>query len=99
MAAFPLLLLLCCSRCCCCYCGRRIDLLKIDVERAELQVLQGVAAHHWPAIRQVAMEVRADARDGGAATHLLGIWGCKKGGVGMQHANALARATFVGVED
>jgi hypothetical protein len=35
----------------------RIDLLKIDVERAELDVLSGVLPHHWPLIRQVAMEV------------------------------------------
>ncbi|KAF6259530.1 S-adenosyl-L-methionine-dependent methyltransferase [Scenedesmus sp. NREL 46B-D3] len=35
----------------------RVDMLKIDVERAELQVLQGVQQHHWPRIQQVAMEV------------------------------------------
>ncbi|ONI87674.1 hypothetical protein ALI22I_20910 [Saccharothrix sp. ALI-22-I] len=35
----------------------RIDLLKIDVQRAELDVLRGVDAEHWPLVRQVAMEV------------------------------------------
>lgn len=30
-----------------------MDLLKIDVERAELEVLAGVEAAHWPLIRQV----------------------------------------------
>eukprot|EP00897_Mesotaenium_endlicherianum_P004658 jgi/Mesen1/421/ME000100S10649 len=35
----------------------RIDLLKIDVERAELEVLRGVLPSDWPRIRQVAMEV------------------------------------------
>jgi hypothetical protein len=35
-----------------------VDLLKVDVERAELQVLEGVAARDWPAIRQVVLEVR-----------------------------------------
>jgi FkbM family methyltransferase len=35
----------------------RVDVLKIDVERAELEVLQGIAAHHWPAIRHAAVEV------------------------------------------
>lgn len=35
---------------------QRIDLLKVDVERAELDVLQGVESQHWPLIRQVAME-------------------------------------------
>eukprot|EP00775_Hariotina_reticulata_P006323 gene6323-6558_t len=34
-----------------------IDLLKVDVERAEWQVLQGIQQQHWPLIQQVAMEV------------------------------------------
>mmetsp|Transcript_16594 Transcript_16594/g.27975 ORF Transcript_16594/g.27975 Transcript_16594/m.27975 type:complete len:365 (+) Transcript_16594:243-1337(+) len=36
---------------------QRIDLLKVDVERAELQVLKGISAADWPLIRQVVMEV------------------------------------------
>ncbi len=35
----------------------RIDLLKIDVERAELDVLRGIRSEHWPRIRQVVAEV------------------------------------------
>ncbi|MGW5672634.1 FkbM family methyltransferase, partial [Micromonospora sp. NPDC003776] len=35
----------------------RIDLLKIDVQRAEADVLAGLADRHWPLIAQVAMEV------------------------------------------
>jgi FkbM family methyltransferase len=35
----------------------RVDLVKIDVERAELDVLRGVEAAHWPLIGQVVMEV------------------------------------------
>jgi amino acid adenylation domain-containing protein/FkbM family methyltransferase len=35
----------------------RIDLLKIDVQRAELNVLQGIEPEHWEIIRQVVMEV------------------------------------------
>ena len=35
----------------------RIDLLKVDVERAELDVLAGIEERHWPAIRQVVAEV------------------------------------------
>jgi hypothetical protein len=44
----------------------RVDLLKIDVERAELDVLRGIAADDWPRIRQVAIEVHDE--DGRAAT-------------------------------
>ncbi|MCW3814407.1 non-ribosomal peptide synthetase [Micromonospora sp. DR5-3] len=36
---------------------QRIDLLKIDVQRAEADVLAGLAERHWPLIQQVAMEV------------------------------------------
>jgi len=35
----------------------RIDVLKIDVEGAELDVLDGIEAGHWPRIRQVAAEI------------------------------------------
>jgi syringomycin synthetase protein SyrE len=34
-----------------------IDLLKIDAEKSELEVLQGVDAADWPKIRQVVLEV------------------------------------------
>jgi len=34
-----------------------IDLLKIDVEGAELDVLNGIEDRHWPTIRQLALEV------------------------------------------
>jgi FkbM family methyltransferase len=36
---------------------KRIDFLKIDVQRAELDVLEGIRGEHWPLIRQIAMEV------------------------------------------
>jgi FkbM family methyltransferase len=35
----------------------QVDLLKIDVERAELDVLAGVAEADWPRIRQLVVEV------------------------------------------
>jgi amino acid adenylation domain-containing protein/FkbM family methyltransferase len=35
----------------------RIDLLKIDVEKSELDVLNGIASSDWPKIRQVVVEV------------------------------------------
>lgn len=34
-----------------------IELVKIDVERAELDVLDGITAHDWPRIRQIVVEV------------------------------------------
>jgi amino acid adenylation domain-containing protein/FkbM family methyltransferase len=35
----------------------RIDLLKVDVEKAELDVLLGIANEDWPKVQQVVMEV------------------------------------------
>jgi len=35
----------------------RVDLLKVDVQRAELDVLRGIDDGDWPKIRQVVMEV------------------------------------------
>ena len=35
----------------------RIDLLKVDVEKAELDVLEGIEAADWTIIRQVVVEV------------------------------------------
>jgi hypothetical protein len=34
-----------------------IDVLKVDVEGAEVMVLRGIGAHQWPRIQQVVMEV------------------------------------------
>jgi FkbM family methyltransferase len=34
-----------------------VDLLKIDVEGAELEALEGIEEQHWPRIQQLAMEV------------------------------------------
>jgi len=39
---------------------QRIDLLKIDVERAEHEVLEGIADQDWPRIRQIVSEVHDD---------------------------------------
>ena len=38
----------------------RIDLLKINVEKSELHVLQGIKPEHWPKIRQIILEVDLD---------------------------------------
>ncbi len=47
----------------------RVDLLKIDVQRAELDVLRGIDDRHWGLVRQVAMEVH-DAPGTETAGHL-----------------------------
>ena len=35
----------------------QVDLLKVDVERAELAVLRGISDSDWPKIRQIVLEV------------------------------------------
>jgi FkbM family methyltransferase len=40
---------------------RTIDLIKIDAQRAEYDVLQGIEDRHWPLIQQVSMEVHDEA--------------------------------------
>jgi len=47
-----------------------IDLLKIDVERSELDVLDGIAAEDWPRIRQVVVEVHDE---GGRGEQVRGV--------------------------
>ena len=42
----------------------RADLLKIDVEGAELDVLEGIRGEDWPLIRQVVIEVHDRGRRG-----------------------------------
>jgi amino acid adenylation domain-containing protein/FkbM family methyltransferase len=39
---------------------QRVDLLKINVEKAELDVLKGISPQHWQRIRQVVLEVDVD---------------------------------------
>ena len=40
-----------------------IDLLKIDAERAELDILRGIKPADWPKIRQVVIELHHGKRD------------------------------------
>lgn len=35
----------------------KIDLLKLDAEKSELAILQGIKDHHWSLIKQIVMEV------------------------------------------
>jgi FkbM family methyltransferase len=41
----------------------RIDFLKIDVQRAEIDVLNGIREQHWPIVQQIAMEVHDGLND------------------------------------
>ena len=41
---------------------QRIDLLKIDVERAELDVLRGIEQRHWSVVRHLVVEVQGETR-------------------------------------
>lgn len=50
---------------------RRIDLLKIDVERSELEVLRGIEDAHWPRIRQIVVEVHDEGANLAAIRELL----------------------------
>lgn len=38
----------------------RIDLLKVDAEKSELDVLHGIREEHWPIIKQIVMEIHDD---------------------------------------
>ncbi len=53
----------------------RIDLLKIDVQQAELQVLRGIAAEDWGKIKQIALEVHdaAGQASEGRLAEILGL--------------------------
>jgi len=49
-----------------------VDLLKIDVERAEIDVLDGIRDIDWPKIRQIVVEVEGPARLGEVCGRLEG---------------------------
>jgi FkbM family methyltransferase len=48
-----------------------VDLLKIDVEGAELDVLEGIRDEDWPLIRQIVIEVHDRGRRGSAVADQL----------------------------
>ncbi|PIR16833.1 MAG: hypothetical protein COV46_06705 [Deltaproteobacteria bacterium CG11_big_fil_rev_8_21_14_0_20_49_13] len=53
----------------------KIDLLKIDVEGAEMEVLRGIDNGHWPLIRQISMELHGPRRAVGAIAKRLRLKG------------------------
>jgi hypothetical protein len=85
---------------------RSVSLLKIDVERAELQVLAGMGADDWRMVDQVAMEAHAEAAACGGGAGMQGRLGevqallAGVGGFGHIHAEQdaqLARTTLYNV--
>lgn len=49
----------------------RVDLLKVDVERAELDVLRGIRDNDWPRVRQLVLEVHDEEGRLAAVTGIL----------------------------
>ncbi|MEH2159809.1 MAG: amino acid adenylation domain-containing protein [Nostoc sp.] len=47
----------------------KIDLLKLDAEKSELAILQGIKDHHWSLIKQIAMEVHD--QEGSTIKHVM----------------------------
>jgi FkbM family methyltransferase len=70
----------------------RVDLLKIDVERAELDVLAGLADDDWRTIRQIVMEVH----DAESLSRISGLLADRGFGVVTEQDDAL-RGTAVHV--
>ncbi|WP_186763364.1 FkbM family methyltransferase [Lentzea tibetensis] len=77
----------------------RIDLLKIDVEGAELDVLRGVGAANWPRVDQVVVEVHD--RDGRLADvlALLGAQGFRTSSQASSLLTESADLREAGAED
>jgi tyrocidine synthetase-3 len=50
-----------------------IDLLKIDVEKAEWEVLEGIKPGHWPRIRQLVIEVHEMHQNRGLLNRVTGL--------------------------
>jgi FkbH-like protein/FkbM family methyltransferase len=42
---------------------KRVDLLKVDAEKCELEILRGIENAHWPLIDQIVIEVHDQNRD------------------------------------
>jgi amino acid adenylation domain-containing protein/FkbH-like protein/non-ribosomal peptide synthase protein (TIGR01720 family)/FkbM family methyltransferase len=47
----------------------KIDLLKLDAEKSELAILQGIKDHHWSLIKQIVMEVHD--QEGNIIKHVM----------------------------
>jgi len=61
----------------------RIDLLKVDAEKAELDIFRGIEAQDWPKIQQVVVDVHDLDHRLEAMTALLKQYGLKEIVVGQ----------------
>lgn len=52
-----------------------VNLLKIDVERAELDVLNGIEASDWPRVQQIVMEIHDEDGRGQRVSRTLSVRG------------------------
>lgn len=69
----------------------RVDLLKVDVERAELDVLAGIEEGDWPKIEQIVMEVHDE---GGRCAAVASALGSRGFGVAVEQEESM-RGTSV----
>lgn len=51
----------------------RVDFLKVDAERCELSILQGIREEHWPLIQHVCMELHESSAEDGNTNDILNI--------------------------
>lgn len=68
-----------------------VDLLKIDVQKAEVDVLDGIAAEHWTSIKQLAIEVHDLHGRAAQITQMLSARGYRT----TMYQDALHRGTVV----
>lgn len=61
----------------------RIDLLKVDAEKSELEIFRGIEAQDWPKIQQVVVDVHDLDHRLEAITTLLQKYGLREIGVGQ----------------
>ncbi|MGW5867320.1 amino acid adenylation domain-containing protein [Streptomyces sp. NPDC055239] len=67
----------------------RVDLLKIDAQRAEWDILLGIDDEHWPLIRQIVLEAQGDAAHLGRIRGALVDRGFRVKAEGQDHTGAV----------
>ncbi|MFG2500631.1 amino acid adenylation domain-containing protein [Streptomyces sp. NPDC048441] len=70
----------------------RVDLLKIDAQRAEWDILLGIDDGHWPLIRQIVLEAQGDASHLGRIREALVDRGFRVKTEGQDHTGAVGHA-------